>query len=65
MFVTGPGNLNMRQRARAKALGLALSQNGLFDREPGKQLEDGTSEQRIYELIRWPWLSPEERQWYA
>lgn len=65
MFVTGPGNLNMRQRARAKALGLALSQNGLFDRESGEQLEDGTSEQRIYELIRWPWLTPAERQRYA
>lgn len=65
MFVTGPGPLNMRQRARAKALGLALSQNGLFDRETNEQLEDGTSEQRIYELIRWPWLAPHERQRYA
>jgi DNA polymerase/3'-5' exonuclease PolX len=65
MFVTGPGQLNQRQRARAKALGLALSQNGLFDRESGEQLDDGTSEERVYELIKWPWLSPVERQRYA
>lgn len=65
MFVTGPGQLNMRQRARAKSLNMALSQNGLFDRESGEQLEDGTSEERIYSLIRWPWLSPAERQRYA
>lgn len=54
----------MRQRARAKARGMALSQNGLTDRETGVQLDDGT-EQDIYRLLGLPYLSPEERQRYA
>jgi DNA polymerase (family 10) len=64
VFTTGPGQLNMRQRARAKARGMALSQNGLTDRESGVQLDDGT-EQDIYRLLGLPYLSPEERQRYA
>jgi DNA polymerase/3'-5' exonuclease PolX len=63
-FFTGPMQLNLRQRARAKAMGLALSQNGLTDRATGEQLDDGT-EESIYRLLRWPWLTPEERQRYA
>jgi DNA polymerase (family 10) len=63
-FFTGPQALNLRQRARAKGMGLALSQNGLTDRETGEQLDDGT-EQSIYRILRWPWLTPEERQRYA
>ena len=64
VFTTGPGQLNMRQRARAKARGMALSQNGLADRETGVQLDDGT-EADIYRLLGLPYLSPEERQRYA
>ncbi|MGY1602378.1 hypothetical protein [Geodermatophilus sp. SYSU D00815] len=63
-FFTGPMQLNLRQRARAKAMGLALSQNGLTDRETGEQLDDGT-EESIYRILHWPWLTPEERQRYA
>jgi DNA polymerase (family 10) len=63
-FFTGPMQLNVRQRARAKSMGMALSQNGLTDRETGEQLDDGT-EESIHRILRWPWLTPEERQKYA
>lgn len=45
-------------------MNLALSQNGLFDRETGEQLDDGT-EESVYRILHWPWLTPEERQKYA
>jgi DNA polymerase/3'-5' exonuclease PolX len=63
-FFAGPMQLNLRQRARAKAMNMALSQNGLTDRETGEQLDNG-SEESIYRILGWPWLTSEERQRYA
>src|SRR3954469_12712168 len=62
MFATGPMQLNLAQRARALRLGYALSQVGLL--RDGVQVDDGT-EQHIYQLINWPWLTPEQRQKWA
>jgi DNA polymerase (family 10) len=63
-FATGPAALNLAQRSRAIKLGFALSQNGLFDATTKEQLDNGT-EEHIYELIGWPWLTPEARQKWA
>ena len=63
-FFTGPMQLNVFQRQRAKRMGMALSQNGLTDREAGEQLDDG-SEESIYMLLEMSYLTPEERQRWA
>lgn len=65
MFVTGPAPLNMLQRQQAKRNGMALSQVGLLDRVTKRQLDSGTSEREIYDLLGLPWLTPQERQRYA
>lgn len=62
MFATGPMQLNLAQRKRAIRLGYALSQVGLL--RDGAQVDDGTEED-IYRLIKWPWLTPEQRQRWA
>jgi len=62
LFATGPVQLNLAQRKRAIKLGYALSQVGLL--RDGLQADDGT-EDDIYQLTEWPWLSPEERQRWA
>lgn len=61
-FATGPMQLNLAQRRRAIKLGYALSQIGLL--QNGVQIDDGTEED-IYRLIEWPWLTPEQRQKWA
>jgi len=61
MFATGPMELNLMQRKRAIRLGYALSQIGLLDGTTKRQLDDGTEED-IYRLIEWPWLTPQQRQ---
>lgn len=63
-FSTGPMQLNLRQRSSAKRRGLALSQNGVFDRVTGEQLDDGT-EEGVYRAIGWEWISPTDRQKWA
>lgn len=63
-FFTGPMALNIRQRQRAKRMGMALSQNGLTNRETGEQLDDGT-EESIYAILGLAYLTPEERQRWA
>lgn len=63
-FSTGPMQLNLRQRSSAKRRGVALSQNGVFDRETGEQLDDGT-EEGVYDAIGWAWIPPEDRQRWA
>lgn len=63
-FSTGPQELNLRQRSSAKSRGLALSQNGVFDRKTGRQIDDGT-EEGVYAAIGWDWISPEARQGWA
>ena len=63
-FISGPMRLNLIQRQRAKRMGMALSQNGLCDRETGEQLDDGT-EEPIYELLGMTFLTPERRQGWA
>lgn len=65
MFATGPSPLNLAQRQHAKRNGMALSQIGLLDRATKRQLDSGTSEREIYNLLGLPWLTPEERQRYA
>jgi DNA polymerase IV len=65
MFVTGPAPLNMAQRQHAKRNGMALSQVGLLDRATKRQIDSGTSEREIYNLLGLPWLTPQERQRYA
>ncbi len=62
MFATGPAPLNMAQRQHAKRHGMALSQIGLLDRATKRQLDSGTSEREIYNLLGLPWLTPQERQ---
>jgi DNA polymerase (family 10) len=62
MFATGPMQLNLAQRSRAIKLGYALSQVGLL--RDGVQVDDGT-EESIYRLLDWPWLSPADRQKWA
>lgn len=63
-FATGPMQLNLRQRASAKRRGLALSQNGVFDRTTWEQLDDGT-EEGVYAAIGWDWIPPTDRQKWA
>jgi DNA polymerase (family 10) len=59
-FATGSHDTNLRMRSMAKRKGLALSQNGLFDRATGEQLDDGT-EAGIFNALGYRWLAPEER----
>jgi DNA polymerase (family 10) len=63
-FATGPMQLNLRQRAAAKRRGLALNQNGVFDRTTSEQLDDGT-EEGVYAAIGWEYISPPDRQRWA
>lgn len=65
MFATGPAPLNLLQRQHAARNGMALSQVGLLDRVTKRQLDSGTSEREIYNLLGLPWLTPQERQLYA
>jgi DNA polymerase/3'-5' exonuclease PolX len=65
MFATGPMALNVLQRRHALARGMALSQVGLLDRSTKEQLDSGSSEREIYNLLGLPWLAPWERQRYA
>lgn len=63
-LATGPMQLNLAQRRPAIKLGYALSQISLLDAETTQQLDNRTEED-IYELITWPWLTPEQRQRWA
>jgi DNA polymerase (family 10) len=63
-FATGPHTLNLQQRSAAKRRGYALSQNGVFDRATGEQLDDGT-EAGVYQALGLRWLSPDDRQKWA
>jgi DNA polymerase/3'-5' exonuclease PolX len=64
-FFTGPMELNVYQRRRAKSMGLAFSQNGLFDRETKQALPGTETEEGCYAALRMPYLTPNERQKWA
>jgi DNA polymerase (family 10) len=61
LFVTGSQQTNLRMRGRAKAMSLALSQDGLKDRESGELVPGIHEEEDIFEALRMPYLPPEER----
>lgn len=64
MFSTGPMSLNVVQRKRAISMGYRLSQNGLFDAENKRQLDDGT-EENIYRWLGLDYMTPQQREKWA
>lgn len=67
LFATGPYDLNIAMRARAKTRGLLLSQYGLFEpklgnKETQDQLDSGQTEEEIFTLLKYEYLSPVERE---
>ena len=62
LFSTGPFDLNIAMRSRAKGKGQTLSQYGLFDTASGNQLDTGYDEQDIFEMLDYPFLTPEQRE---
>ncbi|MET8149403.1 hypothetical protein ACIBSW_34625 [Actinoplanes sp. NPDC049668] len=64
MFSTGPMSLNVVQRKRAIGMGYRLSQNGLFDKDNKRQLDDGT-EENIYHWLNLDYMTPEQREKWA
>ncbi len=62
LFATGPYDLNIAMRARAKSRGLTLSQYGLFDAASDKQLDSGHREEEIFQLLKYEFLTPVERE---
>lgn len=59
-FATGPKELNIAMRASAIKRGLMLSQYGVFRKDDGSRVDDGT-EAGVAEAIGWRWLEPAER----